>query len=376
MATIRTRETPEGPRYDVRFWANGKQWSKTFRTHDAAKAYRRKVEREELAGLVTNPSSGERLFADYAESWIEHRLVKGRPLSPATRQGYRALLRRHLGPAFGAMKLRQITPEHIRQWQTELNARFPDQAAKAYRVLRAIMNTAVSDELISRNPCTIRGAGIEQARERPLLDTTTVLALAETIDPRLRCLVLLGGFGGLRTGELLGLQRQDIDPLHGTVMVERQAHEITGPGRVLTPPKSDAGRRSVALPAFVLESLAEHLRDHVGDAVAAWVFTRPSGLPLRRADLSYAWRDACAALGLEGIRPHDLRHHAATVIARNPNVTLRELMATIGHSSYVAALRYQHATAERNKAIADYLDDVIDAARRAPPSAPVRRRPN
>jgi integrase len=57
--------------------------------------------------------------------------------------------------------------------------------------------------------------------------------------------------------------------------------------------------------------------------------------------------------GLEGIRPHDLRHHAATVIARNPNVTLRELMATIGHSSYVAALRYQHATAERNQAIAD-----------------------
>ena len=55
---------------------------------------------------------------------------------------------------------------------------------------------------------------------------------------------------------------------------------------------------------------------------------------------------------------------------------LRELMATIGHSSYVAALRYQHATAERNKAIADYLDDVIDAARRAPKSAPVRRRTN
>lgn len=51
-------------------------------------------------------------------------------------------------------------------------------------------------------------------------------------------------------------------------------------------------------------------------------------------------------------------------------------MATIGHSSYEAALRYQHAAAERNQAIADYLDDVIDAARRAPKSAPVRRRPN
>ena len=63
------------------------------------------------------------------------------------------------------------------------------------------------------------------------------------------------------------------------------------------------------------------------------------------------------------MRPHDLRHHAATVIARNPNVTLRKLMATIGHSSHVAALRYQHATAERSKEIAECLDGIISAAR-------------
>ena len=375
MAFIRSRETPQGPRYDVRYRANDREWSKTFRSYDDAKAFRKKVEADELAGLVTDPTAGERRFGSYAENWIEHRLVKGRPLSPATRQGYRALLRRHLGPAFGGVKLRQITPERIRRWQTELRDRSPDQAAKAYRVLRAIMNTAVSDELIGRNPCTIRGAGIERTRERPLLDTETVLALSDAIGPRLRCLVLLGGFGGLRTGELLGLQRQDIDPLHGTVSVVRQAHEISGQGRVLTPPKSDAGRRTVALPRSVLESLDAHLHDHVAAAPDAWVFTRPSGLPLRRADLSEAWRDACGEVGLEGARPHDLRHHAATLIARNPNVTLRELMATIGHSSYVAALRYQHTTAERNKAIAEYLDGVITSAQSSQQSVRERRRP-
>ena len=80
-------------------------------------------------------------------------------------------------------------------------------------------------------------------------------------------------------------------------------------------------------------------------------------------------------MGLDGVRPHDLRHHAATIIARNPNVTLRELMATIGHSSHVAALRYQHATTERSKAIADYLDDVIKVARSPLKPAPVRGEP-
>ena len=100
---------------------------------------------------------------------------------------------------------------------TELTAHSRDQAAKAHRVLRAIMNAAVDDELIGRNPCNIRGAGIERTRERQLLDTRTVLELAEAIIPRLRGLVLLGGFGGLRTGELLGLQRQEVDLLNGTV---------------------------------------------------------------------------------------------------------------------------------------------------------------
>jgi hypothetical protein len=76
-----------------------------------------------------------------------------------------------------------------------------------------------------------------------------------------------------------------------------------------------------------------------------------------------------------GVRPHDLRHHPGTIIACNPSVTLRELMATIGDSSHVAALCCQHATAERSRAIADYLHDVISAAQNAPASAPDRRGP-
>jgi len=358
MATIRRRQTPSGTRYDVRFRVNGIQRTRTFRTREDANGFRRKMEGEDLAGLVNDPKGGERLFGNFAEVWVRQRLVKGRPLTASTAQGYRAVLRRHLNPAFGATRLRQITPERVRQWHAETADFSRDQAAKGYRLLRAILNTALADGLIGRNPCTIRGAGVEHAHERPMLDTTTVLELSEAIEARLRCLVLLGGFAGMRSGELLGLQRRDVDPLHGTVTVERQAHELTGLGRVLTPPKSEAGRRTVALPAFVLRAL----EDCASAPADSFVFTRPTGLPLRRQDLSHAWTAACAVVGIEGVRPHDLRHHAATVIARNPNVTLRELMATIGHSSHVAALRYQHATAERSKEIADYLDGVICAA--------------
>jgi hypothetical protein len=89
-----------------------------------------------------------------------------------------------------------------------------------------------------------------------------------------------------------GEERCDLSPL-----ARRGGGEAAGPGRLLTPPKSDAGRRTVAVPAFVLKALEVHTRDDVGAAVDAWVFTRPSGLPLRRADLSHPWKRACAALG-------------------------------------------------------------------------------
>jgi len=369
MANIKTRETSKGPRYDVKYKINGEHRTKTFPLKDDATRYRKKVEGDELAGLVIDPKGGERLFGPYADEWLEHRLVKGKPLTPATLQGYKALLRRQIRPAFGGTKLRQITPERVRKWHAEVTVRSQDQGAKSYRLLRAILMTAVSDELLVRNPCTIKGAGIEQARERPMLETATVLKLSDAIGPRLRCLVLLGGLAALRPGELLGLQRRDIDLLHSTVTVARQAHEITGQGRILTAPKTEAGNRTVSLPTVVLEALSDHLDEYVAPAPDAPVFTRPSGLPLRRQDLSHAWSDACAAVGVTGVHPHDLRHHAATIIARNPSVTLRELMATIGHASPAAALIYQHATAERGQAIARYLDDVVSAANSAPESA-------
>jgi integrase len=376
MAYLRKRETNDGPRYDVRYLVNGKRRTDTFRTEKDAKSRLKKIHADELAGLVIDPKGGERVFGEYAADWLETRLVKGRPLTPMTRQGYEALLRRNIRPHFGRTKLRQITPERVREWHSKVTAeRGSDQAAKSYRLLRAILMTAVSDELIARNPCGIKGAGIEHADERPMLDTSTVFDLADAIAPRLRALVLLAGFGTLRPGELLGLQRGDIDLLHATVHIQREAHEITGQGRILTPPKSEAGDRTVALPAEIRDELRDHLDAYVAPEPEAYVFTRPSGRPLRRSDLSNAWHAACAVVGIEGVHPHDLRHFSGTTTARMPGITTKEVMSRMGHASPRAALIYQHATAERDRAVADFLGAVIAEAKRAPKSGVVRLRP-
>jgi hypothetical protein len=66
--------------------------------------------------------------------------------------------------------------------------------AKAYRLMKAIMNTAADDRLIQRNPCPIKGAGQEASPERPVLTVSQVFTLAEVIDAGCRALILAAAF--------------------------------------------------------------------------------------------------------------------------------------------------------------------------------------
>jgi integrase len=243
-----------------------KQYSKAFSTETQARTYRNKVERDELSGLTTDYRGGSQLFSEYVETWLKTRLVKGRPLAPTTMREYRGLLRRNILPTFESAQLRAITTARVRSWLAETVERAgPDQAAKSYRVLRAVMSTAAADELVARNTCQIRGAGIWEAAERPMIHTSVVLQLADALiavddtndktgSTRPRALALMAGFAGLRPGELLALRRDDIDPLHHTVTVDENAPEGSSV-RVLGPPKSEAGRRTVAIPAAIMRKI-------------------------------------------------------------------------------------------------------------------------
>ena len=365
MASIEKIKTTKGEqRYRVRWWLNGRRVEKWARTLVEAKTVKTQAEADALNGVAINPRAGAKQLNVYFDEWVEARLVKGKPLAASTRVGYERLWKRTIEPTIGRAQLRSVRPEAVRKWHGQVAASAgKDQAAKAYRLLRAVMGTAEADELIRLNPCRIRGAGQEHAAERPMVATSLVLKLADTIEPRYRALVLLAGFAGLRTGENLGLRRCDIDLKRGEVRVVVQAQEVKGAGRTELGPKSEAGRRVVALPRVAVEALEDHLTTFTGPDTAAPVFTGPEGTPLRRATLSKAWQAATAAVGApDGLRPHDLRHHAATLTARMPGVTTKELMARIGHASPRAALIYQHATAERDRAVASFLDEQVAAA--------------
>jgi integrase len=319
-------------------------------------------------GLWVRPDAGTVLLEDYARQWLACRLGRsGAPLRPRVRELYEGELRLHILPSLGHVPVGRLRPATVRTWYGALVERGPgaSTAAKCYRLLRAILNTAVEDGLLAANPCSIRGAGAEKPADRKLPILKQVFELADVVKPRYRALVLAAAFSGLRRGELFGLHREHVDLDHGTVSVEEQRQQLSSGEHIVGPPKSDAGMRTVALPpeAFVL--LVDHLERFVGPEPSAWVFTGDKGGPLREAVWQHQWARARKAVGLPELHFHDLRHVAATLAAET-GAGVKEIMYRIGHSTPQAALRYQHASARRDRAIADGISRLIRDERDAP----------
>jgi integrase len=269
------------------------------------------------------------------------------------------LLRRYIAPHLAIVTVGELTLARVRRWRKKLldSGVSPITTAKAYRFLRAVMNTAVDDGLIKRNPCRIKGAGSEDSPERPVLSVPQVYALADAVGLRYRALILLAAFSSLRWGELAALRPEDIDLAACTVRVTRQLNK---PGAVPSfgPPKSRAGRRVVVFASLIVPDLRKHLDALSGGAPLA--FTSPEGTALANTNFRRrVWLPALAAVGLSGIHIHDLRHTGNQFTA-DAGANLKELMARMGHDSERAALIYLHSSDERQRALAEA---VANAAR-------------
>lgn len=334
--------------------------STTFVRKKDAELWLQKVELDIFRGEWTNPDGGAVSFSEYARKWVAERPN----LRPRTVTLYSTMLRRHLEPTFGQMPVSSITYANVRSWrQGRLDAGLGAvTVAKAYRLLQAILNTAVEDELVRRNPCRIKGAGVERSAERPVATIEEVYAIADEIETRYRALVLLATFASLRWGELIALRRPDLDLDALTVAVDKAYSEDRG-RFILGPPKSAAGKRVVTIPEVIAPDLDSHLRRFAEKGKTGRVFVGPKGATPRRTNFQKYWRRALAAAGIdESLHLHDLRHTGNTLSAHT-GASLRELMARAGHSSSQAALGYLHTVEERNRAIAEGLSDLVKKSR-------------
>lgn len=366
---------PSG-RYRVRwrdYDGNRQRADQTFATITDAKAYLATVKADMLRKTYRAPRQVTESLAEYGTRWIE-----GRPgIKASTRHLYEIDFRRHIEPYLGDTRLDRIEPEAVRRWHATLGTDLRKQlapkkasrsasavpsnrdgsatVARAYRLLRSILQTAVDDELLVRNPCKITGAGDPRSVERPVLSVTEIAALADEVPAHYRAFVVIAAFSGLRAGELAALRVMDLDlgdpP---AVRVSRRFYRVAGEITVDSP-KSARGFRTVALPGFVGSVLKEHLDQHrPGAKKTDLVFVTASGRDVLDG-YSQVIRRALDRLGHEDVRMHDLRHSAMTAAAEH-GATLATLMHMAGHSTTNAAQRYQHATVEHSRKVAAAID--------------------
>lgn len=349
----------------------------TYPSRRDAEAFLSTVEADIIRRTWKAPIEQTERLDDYGR-----RVIARRPLKPQTRSAYLADWGNHVSPTLGRRPIGTVTPDEVRTWHADLSAMLAERmgqrtwhatggrrdgsatVARCYRILRMVFAQAVEDEILDRSPCRIKGGGTYRSPERPILTAEEVEQLAEAVPSRYRALVLVLAWTSVRLGEATELRWSDVDLAAGTIRVERAVYPVDGV-YTIGATKSEAGVRTVDLPAFVVDELEVHGPDirHPGDLVFA-TRSRRCAYSAAQTAITRALR---GDLGRSDVRVHDLRH-TGEVFAAEEGATLAELMERLGHSTVNAAMTYAHAAKGRSRVLADRLDqrraDVVDLASR------------
>ena len=247
----------------------------TFDTRMDAEAWLRGQVQDARASAWEAPEPGASTrprLREYAETYLA---VK--PRTPRVQAEYRSLLDRVILPTLGERRIDRIEPSHVTAWYASLPADTPRARAHAYSLLSSIMNLAVANDLVAKNPCRIPKASTVRRKREPVPATLEeVQTIHGAMPERYRPMVSLAAFCALRFGELTELRRKDLDLKAGTVHVRRAVTKVKGEF-IVGLPKSDAGVRDVAIPPHLLDELAAHLRKFVPVDPEALVFPARKG---------------------------------------------------------------------------------------------------
>lgn len=305
-------------------------------------------------------------FGEFWKRWCE---AKAPTLSPSTARRYRDLGRNHL-VALAGMKLAKIGPGDVqRLYADRLNYGL---SGTSVRHLHSTLHTAFDDAvkwgLVARNVCDAVKA---PARDRTEMQTwnphQASAFLAAAVGDDLEALWRLAITTGMRRGELLGLKWADVDFDAGALSVRRSLSRGDSSRLIEREPKTQAGRRRIALSPETIESLRRHRVRQLEYRLSAGidyedgdlVFVNPFGKHIHPNTLMRSFGRLTAVANVPRIRFHDLRHTSATLLLAE-GVHPKIVQERLGHSDIAMTLnRYSHVTPHMQSAAADALETVL-----------------
>jgi len=328
-----------------------------------------------LAKAMTDRDSGIELdpsnvtVDEYFQRWLNDS-VKG-SVRPITFESYERLVRVHIVPAVGRIKLKALSPAHLQGlYRNRLDAGLsPCTVQRIHAVIHRALKQALRWGLVARNVSEATDPPRAQRKEVRPLTPEQVRALLKTAHgERLEALYVLAITTGLRQGELFGLRWEDVDLETGRLSV-RQALTTPKGGRRLGPPKRSKSRRSVKLTAGAVKALTVHRERQLEEReklAELWndhgfVFTTQVGTPINRHNFfRRSFKPLLEEAGLpRTVRFHDLRHTCATLLL-SKNVNPKIVQELLGHANISQTMdTYSHLLPDMQERATSAMDDIL-----------------
>ena len=351
----------------------GDQRNKTFSRKTDAERFLAGVENSKATGAYVDPALARVTIGDWADRWLDGQAH----LKPTTHERYAGILRKHLRPKWGTVRLANVSHADVQVWVTALTQEHsPATVQKIHRVLCLILDMAVKDGRLNRNVAT--GVNLPRVvkHEHLYLSHDQVDDLAQacgyppdaskhsSYDTRTnemyRLVVLFLAYTGVRFGEMAALRVSRLDLQRQRAVIVESVTPLAGQGMVWGTTKSHK-RREVPIPLFLVDELRAHVaRKGPNDLVFAGI---RNGAPLRVSTFRLQIGAAAGAIGIPDLHPHQLRHTAASLaIASGADVKVVQQM--LGHASATMTLdTYGHLFDDRLDEVGDAMDRARTAAR-------------
>jgi integrase len=372
MASIRARDRKDGTTYAVLFTLDGKQTSVPWYTEAEAEKFRQLVESVggrramEIEGVPLPKSSVSKPQSMTVQEWLNHHIDHLTGVEQGTLDLYRMFVRVDIAPVLGSIPLAKLTEEDIGKWVTTMATTLGAQtgrppAASSVAHKHAFLSGALAKAVprhIPANPAA--GRRLPKTTGARELDDIAARMLSRDEFDRLlsavtepwRPLVLFLVASGCRWGEAAALKPSDVNRGAGTVRVTRAWKHSASGGYTVGTPKTRRSKRTINLPADVLNQL---------DYTHEWLFTNRAGGPVRYFTFrGKVWKPAAARSGLKPEpKIHDLRHTCASWML-NAGVPITTVSRHLGHESInITADIYGDVDRSSHQAAADVMGILL-----------------